>query len=75
MMVLMPFMINIEHVQDRPVWLAKVDYKQAQEIGNPELDLEHNMTQPQDHLTEKSDRYRRLLPDALSTANIVPDRS
>jgi len=33
------------------------------------------MTQPQDHLTEKSDRYRRLLADALSKAGIVPDRS
>ena len=34
------------------------------------------MTQPpQDHLTEKSDRYKRLLADALSTASIVPDKS
>ena len=29
-------------VQDHPVWLAKVDYKRAQEMGNPELDAEHN---------------------------------
>jgi len=33
------------------------------------------MTQLQDHLTEKSDRYRRLLADALSKTSIVPDRS
>ncbi|MCK4458650.1 MAG: hypothetical protein KAU52_02880 [Methanosarcinales archaeon] len=29
------------------------------------------MNQPPDHLTEKADRYRRLLADALSKTRIV----
>jgi|GEM_PF-6429935 hypothetical protein len=59
-------------VQDHPVYLVKVDYERAQEIENSEFRYRAQaMNQSPDHLTEKADRYRRLLADALSKTRIV----
>ena len=59
-------------VQDHSVYPATADYERAQEIENSEFRYRAQaMNQSPDHLTEKADRYRRMLADVLSKIRIV----